>query len=126
MQKYAIFNPINGLHTTVDSIEEARQQQISLIREHVESVVLPMFSCNLETTNEDGSKTWTAFDLELEKEVEQIAKEAIIKSVVEFFGVGTFITYDLVRQVLIEEGLIKEDQMYDIDSEQPIDSSNQS
>jgi hypothetical protein len=126
MQKYAIFNPINGLHTTVDSIEEAREQQISLIREHVQSVVFPMFSCNLETLNEDGSKTWTAFDLELEKEVEQIAREAVRKSVTEFIDVGNLITYDMVRQVLIEEGLIKEDQMYDIDSEQPIDSSNQS
>jgi hypothetical protein len=126
MQKYAIFNPINGLHTTVDSIKEAREQQITVMREHVQSVVFPMFSCNLETTNEDGSKTWTAFDLELEKEVEQIVKDSIRKSIVDFFGVGSFITYDLVRQVLIEEGLIKEDQMYDIDSEQPIDSSNQS
>jgi hypothetical protein len=126
MEKYVIFNPLTGTHTYVDSVEEARQKQFTILREHVESTVLPMFSCNLEKTNEDGSKTWVLFDLELEKEVEQIAKEAVRKSITEFVNLGNSVPYDTVRQVLIEEGLIKEEQVYDIDSEPAIDSSNQS
>lgn len=124
MQKYVFFNPENGTHTTVDTIEEARQKQIDLITDYVLRNVVPIFSCNLETTNEDGSKTWTMFNLELEKETDKIVKEAVRKSIVDYFGVGTFVLNHMVRQVLIEEGLIKEDQVYDIDSEQSIDSSN--
>jgi UPF0288 family protein (methanogenesis marker protein 3) len=118
MQKYIIFNPVVGQHTSVDTVTEAKQTQIKLIREYIETVVVGMFTCNLETTNEDGSKTWTAFDLELEKEIPTLVEEAVRKSIVEYFGVGTMITEELIRKVLLEEGLIQEDQVYDIESGQ--------
>lgn len=115
MQKYVLFNPINGVHETVDTIEEAKQKQRDLMNAFIQTNIVPMFSCNVETINEDGSKTWVAFDLKLEKEVPSILKQIIKTSIVEYFGAGTLIDYEIVRQVLIEEGLIKEDQVYDIE-----------
>jgi hypothetical protein len=115
VKKYIIFDPVTGLNVPCNSAEEARDIQIQKIRSYVLDVMVGTYLCNIETTNEDGTKTWTLFDLELGKEAEQIAKEAARKSIVEFFGVGSLMTYDMVRQVLIEEGLIKEDQVYDIE-----------
>ena len=117
MQKYVIFNPINGTHISINSIEEARQEQINSISQYVQTSVIGMFSCNIETTNEDGSKTWEVFDLELEKEVSEIVKELVRKNIVDYFDAGLPIHYDAIKEVLIEEGLIQEQNMYDIKQE---------
>lgn len=117
--KYVIFNPITGVHAECDTPDEAREAQKAVLKDYVCSSVVGMFSCNLQIPNDDGTVTWKTYDLGLEKCLDELIEEAVTTSILNFFHHGIPISEEVIKEVLVREGLITEEQAYDLEPNDP-------
>lgn len=95
-----------GQYVSTDSVEEAKTVQAELYSTYLKDNIISMFSCIREITEADGLVTQESFDLDSQDTLTSVAIETIKKST-ELALKRAYITDDLIRQVLLEEGLIK-------------------
>lgn len=102
---FKVFNSKTGTYIHAETVEEAKQIRSDLVRQFMEDVVFS-YPCVQEIIDEDGHATWKNFDLGSEQ-IEEDMIRGIIKTKVNEHIAGMTFDAGVIREVLLEEGLIK-------------------